>query len=49
VNILKDVVAGIILNEDKILIAKRAKGEKMEGKWEFHGVKIGNSVDNFCC
>lgn len=40
VKILKDVVAGIVLNEDKILIAKRAKGEKMEGKWEFPGGKI---------
>jgi 8-oxo-dGTP diphosphatase len=42
VNILKDVVAGIIVNEDKILIAKRAKGEKLEGKWEFPGGKIEN-------
>lgn len=37
---MKDVVAGIVIYEDKILIARRAKGEKMEGKWEFPGGKI---------
>lgn len=38
--ILKNVVAGIVIYEGKILIAKRAEGEKMEGKWEFPGGKI---------
>jgi 8-oxo-dGTP diphosphatase len=38
--ILKDVVAGIVAKEGKILIAKRAEGQKMEGKWEFPGGKI---------
>lgn len=37
---MKDVVAGIIINEGKILIAKRSVGQKMEGKWEFPGGKI---------
>lgn len=38
--ILKNVVAGIVTFEEKILIAKRAEGEKMEGRWEFPGGKI---------
>ena len=37
---MKDVAAGIIFNEGKILIAKRGKGQKSEGKWEFPGGKI---------
>ena len=35
-----DVTAAIIWKEDKILIAKRAKGEHLEGLWEFPGGKI---------
>lgn len=37
---MKDIAAGIIFNEGKILIAKRGKGQKSEGKWEFPGGKI---------
>lgn len=37
---MKDVAAGIIFNEGKILIGKRGKGEKSEGMWEFPGGKI---------
>lgn len=37
---MKDVVAGIIINEGKILIGKRAEGQKMDGKWEFPGGKL---------
>lgn len=37
---MKDVAAGIIINNGKILIGKRAEGQKMDGKWEFPGGKI---------
>ena len=37
---MKEVVAGIIYHNDKILLAQRAIGQKLEGKWEFPGGKI---------
>ena len=38
---MKLVAAAIIFNRDgKILIAKRKKGEKLEGYWEFPGGKL---------
>ena len=37
---MKDVAAGIIINDGRILIARRAKGQKSEDKWEFPGGKI---------
>ncbi|WP_330364886.1 8-oxo-dGTP diphosphatase MutT [Anaerovorax odorimutans] len=37
---IKDVTAAVIINDDLILIAKRGKNEKLEGKWEFPGGKI---------
>ncbi|MDP4180960.1 MAG: 8-oxo-dGTP diphosphatase MutT [Bacillota bacterium] len=39
---MKEVTAAIIKKGDKILIAKRAQGEKLAGKWEFPGGKIEN-------
>ena len=36
---MKEVTAAIIIKDDKILIAQRAKGENLEGKWEFPGGK----------
>lgn len=37
---IKDVIAAVILNnENKVLIARRAAGEKMAGGWEFPGGK----------
>jgi 8-oxo-dGTP diphosphatase len=35
-----DVTAAIIEKDGKFLIAKRAKGKHMEGRWEFPGGKI---------
>lgn len=35
-----EVTAAIILNNDKVLIAQRAQGENLAGKWEFPGGKI---------
>lgn len=35
-----EVVAGIIIKEDKVLIARRAAHKAMAGKWEFPGGKI---------
>ncbi|MDI6880970.1 MAG: (deoxy)nucleoside triphosphate pyrophosphohydrolase [Desulfitobacteriaceae bacterium] len=37
---MKEVTAAIILNGDKFLIAQRAPGENLAGKWEFPGGKI---------
>ena len=34
------VTCAIIENNDKILIARRAKGQKLPGKWEFPGGKV---------
>ncbi len=35
------VVAGVILNADnKILLARKAPGKSLEGKWEFPGGKV---------
>ncbi len=35
-----EVTAGIILKEDKILIAKRGLDKKFGGRWEFPGGKL---------
>ncbi|TGE35539.1 (deoxy)nucleoside triphosphate pyrophosphohydrolase [Desulfosporosinus fructosivorans] len=37
---MKEVTAAIILKDNKVLIAQRAPGEKLAGKWEFPGGKI---------
>ncbi|WP_343029911.1 NUDIX domain-containing protein [Alkalibaculum sporogenes] len=37
---MKEVVAGILYHNDKILLAQRSIGQKLEGKWEFPGGKI---------
>lgn len=37
---MKEVTAAIILKENKVLIAQRAPGENLAGKWEFPGGKI---------
>lgn len=37
---MKEVSAAIILKDRKVLIAQRAPGENLEGKWEFPGGKI---------
>ena len=37
---MQDVTAAIIYNEEKILITRRAPGEKHAGWWEFPGGKI---------
>lgn len=37
---MKDVAAGIIFDDGKILIGRRAEGQKAEGLWEFPGGKI---------
>ena len=36
----KKVIAGLIVNEGKILIAQRAKKDALYGKWEFPGGKV---------
>jgi 8-oxo-dGTP diphosphatase len=37
---MQEVTAAIILNDHKVLIARRAAGENQAGKWEFPGGKI---------
>lgn len=37
---MKEVTAAIIEKNNKILIAKRARGHQLEGMWEFPGGKI---------
>lgn len=44
-----DVTAAIIENEGRFLIAKRAKGKHLEGKWEFPGGKIEPSETPEVC
>ncbi|HEX04447.1 MAG TPA: NUDIX domain-containing protein, partial [Bacteroidetes bacterium] len=34
------VTCAIVEKEGQILIARRAKGQKQEGKWEFPGGKV---------
>lgn len=36
---MKEVTAAIILRDNKVLIAQRAPGDKLAGKWEFPGGK----------
>ena len=36
---MKEVSAAIIIEDGKVLLARRAKGEKLEGHWEFPGGK----------
>ena len=44
-----DVTAAIIEDKGKFLIAKRAKGKHLEGKWEFPGGKIeANETPQIC-
>lgn len=37
---MKRVIAAAIIKDKKLLIAQRAKGEYLEGMWEFPGGKI---------
>ena len=37
---MKEVTAAIILKDNKILIAQRAPGDKLAGKWELPGGKL---------
>jgi len=37
---MKEVIAAIIINNGKVLIARRAEDQKLAGKWEFPGGKI---------
>ena len=37
---MKEVTAAIILKDNRVLIAQRAPGENLAGRWEFPGGKI---------
>ena len=36
---MKEVTAAIILKDNRVLIAQRAPGENLAGRWEFPGGK----------
>ena len=44
---MKEVSAAIIIEDGKVLLARRAKGEKLAGYWEFPGGKReeGETID----
>ncbi|MGI6549864.1 MAG: (deoxy)nucleoside triphosphate pyrophosphohydrolase [Syntrophomonadales bacterium] len=37
---VKDVTAAIIIRDNRVLITRRARNQKLAGKWEFPGGKI---------
>ena len=46
---MKQVAAAIIFNKGKILVTRRAPGEKLAGYWEFPGGKLeGNETPREC-
>lgn len=44
-----EVTAAILQKDDKILIAQRKKGDRLEGKWEFPGGKIEEGESSEAC
>lgn len=40
------VVAGIILNDNKVLLAQRKQGKHLEYKWEFPGGKVEDNEED---
>src|SRR5689334_19375667 len=44
-NKIKQVVAALIIREEKILICQRAEGQAMPLKWEFPGGKVERDED----
>lgn len=37
---MKDVTAAIIIEDEKVFLARRAPGDKFAGRWEFPGGKL---------
>ena len=46
---MKLVTAAIIFNNDRVLLARRCKGQKLEGYWEFPGGKIEKNETPQAC
>ena len=46
---MKTVTAAIIANDGRILLARRAPGEKLAGRWEFPGGKLEEGEDERAC
>lgn len=42
-----EVVAGLVLKDGRIIMAKRKKGDPLEGLWEFPGGKVEDGEDLF--
>lgn len=45
----KIVTAGILIREGRVLVTRRAPGEKQEGKWEFPGGKVEHGESDAHC
>ena len=46
---MKLVTAAIITNKNRVLLARRKKGQKLEGYWEFPGGKIEQNETPQAC
>jgi len=42
-----NVVAGLVLKDGKVILAKRKKGDPLEGLWEFPGGKVEKNENLF--
>ena len=45
----KVVTAGILIRKGRVLVARRAPGEKQAGKWEFPGGKVEDGESDAQC
>ena len=48
---IKQIAAGIILHNGKVLLGQRKKGKDLDFKWEFPGVKLeeGETLEQCLC
>ncbi|MDC7228356.1 MAG: (deoxy)nucleoside triphosphate pyrophosphohydrolase [Spirochaetales bacterium] len=46
---IKNVAAAVVFHDGKVLICRRASGEKLEGFWEFPGGKLEAGESMFDC
>ena len=46
---MKTVTAAIIVDAGRVLLVRRAPGEKLAGRWEFPGGKLESGEDEPCC
>lgn len=46
---MKQVTAAIIIEDNKVLLTRRAPGEKLAGMWEFPGGKVESNESLYEC